>query len=32
VRAAHEGAEGDVVEFLLGVDFSCGSEHEGRMR
>ena len=32
MRAAHEGAEGDVVEFLLGVDFFRGREHEERMR
>jgi hypothetical protein len=31
MRAAHQGAQGDVVELLLGVDFFCGSEHEGRM-
>lgn len=32
VRAAHQGAQGDVVELLLGVDFSGGSEHDERMK
>lgn len=32
VGAAHEGAQGDVVEILLGVDFFCRSEHEQRMK
>jgi len=32
VRAAHEGAQGDIVEILLGVDFFGGSEHEQRMK
>lgn len=31
VGAAHQGAEGDVVEFLFGVDFAGGREHNGRM-
>jgi len=31
VGAAHQGAEGDVVEFLFGVDFAAGREHNARM-
>ena len=31
MRAAHQGAQGDVVKFLLGVDFLGGSKHEERM-
>ena len=32
VWAAHQSAQGDVVEFLFGVDFARGSEHLLRMR
>jgi hypothetical protein len=32
MRAAHQGAQGDVVELLLGVDFFRGREHEKRMK
>jgi hypothetical protein len=32
VGAAHQGAEGDVVELLFGVDFASGGGHNGRMR
>jgi len=32
MRAAHQGAQSDIVEFLLGVDFFGGREHDARMR
>jgi hypothetical protein len=32
MRTAHQGAQGDIVKLLLGVDFFRGREHEESMR